>query len=109
MSTEPVRRMGRSHEAGFYRSDDEFRALTVPFAEDGVALDQPVIVVCDEPKAGLLERSAPAIELADPTAAQARHAVTGIGRGQLPDTALQDLVIGVSEAVSNARRHGRPR
>jgi anti-sigma regulatory factor (Ser/Thr protein kinase) len=55
-----------------------------------------------------LERSVPAMEMSDPSAAQVRHAVTSIGRGQVPDTVLQDLVIGFSEAVSNARRHGRP-
>ena len=55
-----------------------------------------------------LERSAPAIELADPSEGQVRHAVTGIADGQIPDAALQDLVIGASEAASNARRHGRP-
>ncbi len=55
-----------------------------------------------------LERSAPAIEMSDPSAAQVRHAVTSIGYGQLPNTALADLVIGVSEVVSNAWRHGRP-
>jgi anti-sigma regulatory factor (Ser/Thr protein kinase) len=55
-----------------------------------------------------LERSAPAIEMSDPSAAQVRHAVTSIGGGQVPDTALQDLMIGVGEAVSNAQQHGRP-
>jgi anti-sigma regulatory factor (Ser/Thr protein kinase) len=55
-----------------------------------------------------LERSAPAIEMTDPSAAQVRHAVTSIGSGQLSDSALRDLVIGASEAVSNAWRHGRP-
>lgn len=55
-----------------------------------------------------LEDSVPAIEMADPSAAQVRHAVTGIAHGQLLDAALQDLVIGASEAVSNARLHGRP-
>jgi anti-sigma regulatory factor (Ser/Thr protein kinase) len=55
-----------------------------------------------------LERSAPAIEMTNPSAAQVRHAVTGIGRGQVPGTALRDLEIGVSEAVSNAWRHGQP-
>lgn len=241
MRTEPPPRAGRFHEVGFYRSDDEFGALIVPFAEEGVAAGQPVILGYDHRKAGLLrswlsdpgavtfiadnrlyatparaiasywqlferhaaagatqiriagdvphegnggrfagwdryesaantvwdrfpvwsrclydattaaprvldaaerthprivlpsgqyqpsgryqdpadfeplppdpdplERLAPAIELADPTAAQVRHAVTSIGSGQLPDAALQDLVIGVSEAVSNAWRHGRP-
>ena len=55
-----------------------------------------------------LERSAPAIEMTDPSAAQVRHAVTSIGGGQVPDMALQDLMIGVGEAVSNARQHGCP-
>jgi anti-sigma regulatory factor (Ser/Thr protein kinase) len=55
-----------------------------------------------------LEDSVPAIEMSDPSAAQVRHAVTSIGGGQVSDTALQDLMIGVGEAVSNARQHGRP-
>jgi anti-sigma regulatory factor (Ser/Thr protein kinase) len=55
-----------------------------------------------------LERSAPAIEMSDPSAVQVRRAVTSIGRGQISDTALEDLVIGAGEAVSNARQHGRP-
>jgi anti-sigma regulatory factor (Ser/Thr protein kinase) len=55
-----------------------------------------------------LERSVPALEMADPSPAQLRRAVTSIGHGQIPATVLQDLEIGVSEAVSNAWRHGRP-
>jgi anti-sigma regulatory factor (Ser/Thr protein kinase) len=55
-----------------------------------------------------LERLAPAIEMSDPSVAQIRHAVTSIGGGQVPDTSLEDLEIGASEAVSNARRQGRP-
>ena len=55
-----------------------------------------------------LERSAPAIEMSDPCAAQVRHAVTSIGGGQVPAMALEDLVIGAGEAVSNALQHGRP-
>lgn len=241
METEPPRRAGRFHEAGFYRSDAEFAALIVPFVEDGVAAGQPVILAYDDRKTSLLrswlsepdavtfiagnamyatparaiasywqsfeqftaagarqiriagdvphegnggrfagwdryetavntvwdrfpvwsrclydatttparvldvaerthprivlpsghyqpshryqtaaefeplppdphplEQSAPAIEMADPSVAQARHAVTGIARGHLPDSSLQDLELGVSEAVGNAWRHGRP-
>jgi anti-sigma regulatory factor (Ser/Thr protein kinase) len=241
MKEEPSGRPGRFHEAGFYRSDAEFAALIVPFAEEGVAAGQPVIIGYDERKAGLLrarlhdpdavtfiadgslyatparaiasywrlferltaagaiqiriagdvphegnggrfagwdryesavntvwdrfpvwsrclydattaaprvletvarthprivlpsgqyrssrryqdladfdplppdpdplERSAPAIEMSDPSAAQVRHAVTSIGRGQVSDTALEELVMGAGEAVSNARLHGRP-
>jgi anti-sigma regulatory factor (Ser/Thr protein kinase) len=240
MGTESPRAQ-RRHEAGFYRSDAEFRALIVPFVEEGMAAGQPVIIGYDDRKAGLLrswlsdpgavtfvagaslyatpalaiasywqlferytaagatqiriagdvphegnggrfagwdryeaainvvwdrfpvwsrclydattlaprvrdiaerthprivlpsgqyrasgrfqhpadfeplppdpdplERSAPAIDLVDPSAAQVRHAVVSIGRGHLPDPAVQDLVIGASEAVSNAWRHGRP-
>jgi anti-sigma regulatory factor (Ser/Thr protein kinase) len=241
MSTEPASRPGRFHEVGFYRSDAEFRALIVPFVEEGVAAGQPVIIGYDDRKTRLLrswlhdpdavtfiadaslyakparaiasywkmfqqhtaagatqiriagdvphegnggrfagwdryecaantvwdrfpvwsrclydattaaprvldiagrthprivlpsgqsrasglyqdpagfqplpsdpdplERSAPALELTNPSPAQARRAVTSIGHGQVPDTILQDLEIGVTEAVSNARLHGRP-
>ena len=59
------------------------------------------------PEPDPLEDSAPAIAIDDPSAAQIRHAVTSIGRGQVADTALDDLEIGASEAVSIARRHGR--
>ncbi len=34
---------GHFHEAGFYRSDAEFAALIVPFAEEGIAAGEPVI------------------------------------------------------------------
>jgi hypothetical protein len=55
-----------------------------------------------------VEQSAPAIELACLTTAQARHALTSTGRGHVPGPRLQHLVTGVSEAVSNALLHGRP-
>jgi anti-sigma regulatory factor (Ser/Thr protein kinase) len=55
-----------------------------------------------------LEDTAPTIELVNPPAAEARHALTQIGPGRIPATTLDDLLIGVSEAVSNAQRHGRP-
>jgi anti-sigma regulatory factor (Ser/Thr protein kinase) len=240
MSTESAGRPGRFHEVGFYRSDAEFRALIVPFVEEGVAAGQPVIIGYDDRKTRLLrswlhdpaavtfiadtslyatparaiasywkmfeqhtaagatqiriagdvphegnggrfagwdryesaantvwdqfpvwsrclydattaaprvldiarrthprivlpsgqfrdngryqepgafqplpsdpdplERSVPALEVTDPSAAQARRAVTSIGYGQVPDTVLRDLEIGVTEAVNNARLHGR--
>ena len=55
-----------------------------------------------------LEASTPTIELVNRSAADARHALTQIGSGRIPATTLEDLLIGVSEAVSNAKRHGRP-
>ena len=55
-----------------------------------------------------LEDSAPTIELVNRSAAEARHALTQIGPGRIPATTLDDLLIGVSEAISNAQRHARP-
>ncbi len=55
-----------------------------------------------------LEDSTPLAELVNRPAADARHALTQIGRGRIPATTLDDLLIGVSEAVTNAQRHGRP-
>ena len=45
---------GNLHEAGFYRSDDEFRALIVPFVEEGVAAGEPVVIGYDTRKVRLL-------------------------------------------------------
>jgi anti-sigma regulatory factor (Ser/Thr protein kinase) len=55
-----------------------------------------------------LEDSTPLVELVNPSAADARHAIAEIGRACFPVAELHDLMIGVSEAVSNAERHGRP-
>ena len=55
-----------------------------------------------------LEDSAPTIELVNRSAAEARHALTQTGPGRIPAATLDDLLIGVSEAVTNAQRHGRP-
>ena len=46
--------VGHFHEAGFYGSDAEFRSLIVPFAEEGVAAGEPVIIGYDDRKSGLL-------------------------------------------------------
>lgn len=57
----------------------------------------------------LLQHSAPAVELADPATAAAREAVTRVaGRTRLAPDDVDGLVLGVSEAVANARVHGRP-
>lgn len=45
---------GHFHEAGFYSSDAEFRALIVPFAEEGIAAGEPVIIGYDGRKSALL-------------------------------------------------------
>jgi anti-sigma regulatory factor (Ser/Thr protein kinase) len=55
-----------------------------------------------------LEASTPMVELIGCPAAAARHALALIGRGRVADAILADLITGVSEAVSNALRHGEP-
>ena len=55
-----------------------------------------------------LEHFPPLTELANRPAADARHAPTQIAPGRIPATTLQDLLIGVTEALTNAHRHGRP-
>jgi anti-sigma regulatory factor (Ser/Thr protein kinase) len=57
--------VGHFHEAGFYASDAEFAALIVPFAEEGVAAGEPVIIGYDDRKASLLRSW-----LADPSAVE---------------------------------------
>ncbi len=55
-----------------------------------------------------LEGSPPLAELVNRPDAEARLALAQIGRGRIPATTLQDLLIGATEAVANAQHHGRP-
>ncbi|MFD2077528.1 Anti-sigma regulatory factor (Ser/Thr protein kinase) [Actinopolymorpha cephalotaxi] len=55
-----------------------------------------------------LEASAPTAELSDPSAAEARHVLERTGRGRVSDRVLDELLIGISEGVTNARLHGVP-
>ena len=55
-----------------------------------------------------LEHAPPAAELVNRPAAEARRALTRAARDRVPATALQDLLIGATEAITNAQRHGRP-
>jgi anti-sigma regulatory factor (Ser/Thr protein kinase) len=55
-----------------------------------------------------LEDSAPVAEMVNPPAADVRHTLARITRGHVPASIVQDLLIGATEAVANAQRHGRP-
>ncbi|WP_036375006.1 sensor histidine kinase [Micromonospora sp. ATCC 39149] len=55
-----------------------------------------------------LQSTPPVVELFMPTAAQARAAVYAADGGRLPADDVEDLVVAVSETVTNAMRHGRP-
>jgi anti-sigma regulatory factor (Ser/Thr protein kinase) len=54
-----------------------------------------------------LEDTTPMIELVDASAAEARRVLVRVGRSHVADTILNELLIGVSEAVGNALIHGR--
>jgi anti-sigma regulatory factor (Ser/Thr protein kinase) len=56
---------GNFHEVGFYASDAEFRSLIVPFAEEGIAAGEPVVIGYDDRKSGLLRSW-----LSDPSAVE---------------------------------------
>ena len=56
-----------------------------------------------------VERTAPAVELADPSPATARATVAGFARRQLlPTDEIDNLVFATHEALTNALMHGRP-
>jgi anti-sigma regulatory factor (Ser/Thr protein kinase) len=79
---------GQRRESGRYQDALAFESL--PYAPDP------------------LEDSAPAAELVNRSAADIRHIVSQITQDRLPDAIVQDLLIGATEAVANAQRHGRP-
>ncbi|MEU7712334.1 anti-sigma factor RsbA family regulatory protein [Micromonospora chalcea] len=55
-----------------------------------------------------VQRTAPLVDLVDPTPARARAEVRAADNGLLPPDSADGLVIAVSEVVSNALRHGEP-
>jgi hypothetical protein len=61
-----------------------------------------------QPDPDPLEDSVPALVMSDPSPAQVRPVLTSIGGGRIPDTALEKLMIGVEEAVTNAQQHAGP-
>ena len=74
------------------------------YTDPAVFLTQP-----RSPHADPLEASAPAIDLVDPTAFAARRAVLDAASlTRLTDAEVADLVIAVSETVTNAECHGDP-
>ncbi|MFY1691648.1 anti-sigma factor RsbA family regulatory protein [Plantactinospora sp. WMMB782] len=55
-----------------------------------------------------LQRTPPVVELVDPSPNRARQAVYAADAGLLGTEEVEDLVVAVSETVTNALRHGRP-
>jgi anti-sigma regulatory factor (Ser/Thr protein kinase) len=54
-----------------------------------------------------IQRSAPVVELLDPSPAEAREVVRAARDGRTPAADVENLVLAVSEIVANARIHGR--
>jgi hypothetical protein len=77
---------GQRRENGRYQDALVFEGL--PYAPDPLEGSTPV--------AGLVKRPA----------AEARYALAQIARGRVPGTIVQDLLIGVTEAITNSQRHG---
>jgi anti-sigma regulatory factor (Ser/Thr protein kinase) len=48
---------GLFHEAAFYRSDEEFLEIVLPFLRDGVAAGEPTVSVFDAPNQDLIRRA----------------------------------------------------
>lgn len=75
---------------------------------DSVRYQDPVVFEALPYVPDPLERSRPVAELVNQPAAGARHILAQIARGRVPATIATDLLIGATEAVTNAQRHGRP-
>jgi len=54
-----------------------------------------------------MQHGRPVAVLTDPAPAEAREAVRDVDRGEVPEDEVEDLVVAVSETVTNAIRHGR--
>ena len=79
---------GGRHLSGRYQDVSEFQ----------------ILAVAPDP----LEQAAPVIELTDSSAAGVRHALTQVARDRVPGVVLYDLLLGTSEAVTNAVLYGHP-
>jgi anti-sigma regulatory factor (Ser/Thr protein kinase) len=60
------------------------------------------------PEPDLLESTPPFVHLIDPSPAQARQRLVEIASGRIAPATLEDLLIGLSEAIGNADQHGCP-
>ncbi|MGY0006648.1 anti-sigma factor RsbA family regulatory protein [Micromonospora sp. I033] len=81
---------------GSHRPSDSYTEPATFLGEHHLMLPDPV------------QWTAPTVALTDPSPAEARDAVRAAHRGQLSTDDLDDLVVSVSEVVSNALRHGVP-
>jgi anti-sigma regulatory factor (Ser/Thr protein kinase) len=96
-----LRDVARTHPR--FATPDGRHLPSVDYAEPASYLREDRPLVPDP-----IERTAPFIELTDPSPAEARAAVYAADKGDLPPDEIEDLVVAVSETVTNALRYGRP-
>jgi anti-sigma regulatory factor (Ser/Thr protein kinase) len=77
-------------------------------AEPSVAYTEPWAYLSEArtPVADPVQYARPAASLTDPAPVEAREAVRGVDRGRVGRDEVEDLVVAVSEVVTNAIRHG---
>ncbi|MEV0157675.1 anti-sigma factor RsbA family regulatory protein [Micromonospora sp. NPDC050686] len=98
---EVLAEVARTHPR--YATADRRHVPSEHYTEPAVYLAENRLPVPDP-----LQLTPPAVELTDPTAAEARRAVYAADGGRLPLDQVEDLVVAVSETVTNALRYGRP-
>jgi anti-sigma regulatory factor (Ser/Thr protein kinase) len=78
-------------------------------AEPNVAYTEPAAYLSEArtTTADPVQHGRPAAALLDPAPVQAREAVRDIARGRVPEDEVEDLVVAVSEVVTNAILHGK--
>jgi anti-sigma regulatory factor (Ser/Thr protein kinase) len=84
------------------RPDGSHR-VSEPYTEPEVFLTEPRVMVSDP-----VQHTTPVAELTDPGPALARQVVRAADPGSVPPAEVEDLVLAVSEAVTNAMLYGRP-
>jgi anti-sigma regulatory factor (Ser/Thr protein kinase) len=82
---------------------DGSHPVSEAYTEPVANLSEPRAMIIDP-----VQRTAPAAELTDPGPALARRVVRAADPGSVPPAEVEDLVVAVSEAVTNAMLYGRP-
>ncbi len=94
-----LREVARTHpwvaEPGAHRRSETYTPPAAYLMEPRPPVDDPI------------QRGQPIVELTDPLPMDARRAVVAADPGTLRPGALDNLVVAVSEVVTNAIRHGR--
>jgi anti-sigma regulatory factor (Ser/Thr protein kinase) len=95
-----LRDVARTHPT--VTGPDGAREPSEAYTEPAVYLSEARRMAADP-----VQHARPFAVLTDPAPIEARQAVRDVDRGQVPPDEVEDLVVAVSETVTNAIRHGR--